>query len=221
MPPRFKKYKNYVYRLRKWLARQPLAWCAGLVVIAAPIIAFCINCEAAFRWIGLFLQLLGILTVVVKIRGTETRFNYPTVAARFLQWLREWPRIKSPPQVISGEGLSVTATLGTMRVDVWSNIDSDAAPGARLDAVEKNLNRLRGRFKEFEREAQQGLQRQVHAFEEEKQARAGDYNKLREKLKAAQTEGLHVDLAGVVWLAEGLIMSTIPSELAYLSGLFR
>lgn len=70
----------------------------------------------------------------------------------------------------------------------------------------------------LEKETEKNLKRQTDALEQEKQARAKADEEIREKLKTAQTSGLHIAWRGVVWLVAGVIMSTIPGELARAPG---
>lgn len=104
-------------------------------------------------------------------------------------------------------------------MDIWDSADPKAASAieARVDAVEKNLSKMRDRVNELEQELMQRLQQQTDAVMQERQERAKQDKKIRDKLEVAQAGGLHISMAGVVCLAIGVIMSTIPRELAYLS----
>jgi len=113
---------------------------------------------------------------------------------------------------------------GRARVDIWYNADPNAecALEARLDAAEKNIIRLRERLHEVDLEMEQKTQQQAEALKEEKQERANEDKNIRNSLETAQTRPLHISAMGVAWLVAGVVMSTVPSELACLAHfLFR
>jgi hypothetical protein len=51
---------------------------------------------------------------------------------------------------------------------------------------------------------------------DERALRENEDWKLHIKIESASVDGLHLAAAGVVWLAFGLVMSTVPSELLWL-----
>ena len=212
---------RWLHALANWLREASLVWVTALVLATAGLGAFWLRSEPAFRWIGLFLQLLGIATVAWNIRGTRTLFGRPSAVALAAQWLRRRPRFRPPVNVAVAGG-----TLGRLssraRVDVWSDADPHAASAleARIDAAEKNLSRLRDRLNDLKLETELNLERQVYALEQEKRERANDDKNIRDKLETAQAGGLQISVVGVVWLVVGVIMSTIPGELACLAHSF-
>jgi hypothetical protein len=108
------------------------------------------------------------------------------------------------------------------RGDIWHNADPHAASvlEGRVDAAEKNLSRLRDRLNSLELETAKDLERQVDALEQEKRERANEDKNIRDKLETAQAGGSQISVVGVVWLVAGVIMSTIPGELACLANSF-
>lgn len=160
--------------------------------------------EAAFRRAGLGLQLLGIGTVVVNIRGARAQFGQPSILARTAKCWRQRPRFRSPLVIVPGAGrLSISS--GRARLDIWHNPDPNAASvlEARLDAAEKNLMWLRDRLNENAGETERRLQQQTNALEQEKRDRASNDDTIRTTLKTAQTGGLHVSMMGVCCLFRG------------------
>jgi hypothetical protein len=210
---------RWLHALWHWLREPHLVWATVLVLAVAGVGAFWLRSEPAFRRIGLGLQLLGSATVAWNIRGTRTLFDRPGTFALAAQWWRRRPRFRSSVVVAVGAG-SIRISGGRPRVDIWHSADPNAASAleTRLDAAEKNLSRIRDRLDELEQETTRSLQRQVNALEQEKRDRADDYRNARDKLEAAQAGGLHISVVGVVWLVAGVIMSSIPGELACLAG---
>ena len=126
------------------------------------------------------------------------------------------PIFRASVAIAVGAG-GIAISGGRARLDIWYNADPDAAIEARIDAAEKNLSRLRDRLNEFEQETEKSLARRTKALEQEKQDRASGDKDIREKLEAAQVGGLYISMAGMWWLVAGVIMSTVPSELACLA----
>jgi hypothetical protein len=67
--------------------------------LAAVAVAFLLGSERAFRVTGLVLQLIGIATVALNIRGTRSQFDRPGTIALASQWLRRF--LRSAPLLIS------------------------------------------------------------------------------------------------------------------------
>ncbi len=200
----------------RWFMEPRLLWWTFLVLLIAGTGVCMGRSEAGFRWIGLVLQLLGVGTVAWNIHGTRRLFDRPAIVTEAVQWLRRVPRFRASTTVLTATG-HLGLSFGRARLDIWHNADPSAALEARLDAAEKNLSGMRDRLKELERETEHRLLQQTIALEAEKQARATEDKNIRDKLKTAQVEGLHISTMGIVWLIAGVIMSTVSSELAYLA----
>ncbi len=142
------------------------------MVLIAPVLAFWLKSEPAFRVIGLVLQLLGFVTVAWNIRETQATFQRPGIISLSVEWWGRRPRFRSQVIVAAGAAFTLTSS-GRAYTDIWHNADPDAdsAIEARLDTAEKNLGRIRDRLNEFERETRQSLQRQDGALRQEKRKR--------------------------------------------------
>jgi hypothetical protein len=214
-----KKWVRWLLALCRWLLEPRLFWITVLALGIAVIAAIWLRSEPAFRWIGLFLQLIGVFTVAWNIRDTGEQFDRPGFLALAAQWLRRRPRISSSVAISMGAIESGDFAVGRARLDMWHNAGSDAVE-ARLDAVEKNLTRVRDQLHELERETEKRLEQQIKALEQEKQDRAKVDEDIREKLKTSAVGGLHISTVGVVCLFMGMIMSTGSIEWANLSQRF-
>jgi hypothetical protein len=142
-----KKRVWWLLALCRWLLEPLLFWFTAFVLGIAVIAAIWLRSEPAFRWIGLCLQLLGIFTVAYNIRDTRERFDRPGLLALAAQWLRRRPRFSSSV-AIGAAGISSGSAAGRARLDIWHNASSDADLEVRLDAVEKNLTRVRDQLHE-------------------------------------------------------------------------
>ncbi len=198
-----KKWVRWLLALCRWLLEPRLFWITVLALGVAVIAAIWLRSEPAFRWIGLFLQLVGVFTVAWNIRDTGEQFDRPGFLALAAQWLRRRPRIGSSVTVLSAGAASISFSSGKARADIWQNTSSDADLEARIDAVEKNLTRVKGQLHELERETDKRLEQQNNALEQERQVRAKVDGDILEKLKTSAVGGLHISTVGVVCLFVG------------------
>jgi hypothetical protein len=215
-----KKWVRWLLALCRWLLEPRLFWITVFALGIAVIAAIWLRSEPAFRWVGLSLQLIGVFTVARNIRDTGEQFDRPGFLALAAQWLRRRPRIGSSVTALSGGAAGLAVSGGKARADIWHNASSGADLEARLDAVEKNLTRVRDQLHELEQQTDKRLEQQVNALEQEKQVRAKVDEDVLEKLKTSAVRGLHISTVGVVCLFMGMIMSTGSIEWAKLSQRF-
>ena len=201
-------------RLWRWLWSARLAWLTIGVVLIAGMVTIWLGSEPAFRLIGLVLQLLGVATVYVNIRGTQKHFGRPGPFAWTRDWLRQWPWKKRPPIVATlNATLSAATMMGT--VELWTN-PVDQTPEARIATLEANTSSLRDNQRQLHQDMDRDRTEQRSALAQEMNTRISADRAISERLETVQVSGLHVSLAGIVWLVGGMIMSTASPELVWL-----
>jgi chromosome segregation ATPase len=99
------------------------------------------------------------------------------------------------------------------RREVWTNVDPSAALERQIEAIGKNVDRLRGRLNELQEQLDKRFREHAEALDHETITRAQDDEHLRNRLEAAETGGLHITFAGVVWLLVGVLFATLPQEI--------
>jgi len=168
--------------------------------------------EDVIRYAGLGLQLAGIGTVWWGIRETRKLFDHPSFLKQVAHWWGERPRYGG--RVIA-VGMSATAAaVGSARGFAWNVTGSAATLDQRIEALEKNLERVRDDLSGFQKKTEDDVRKQEHAIKQEQQARRRADQEIQEKLKATETGGLHISAMGAVWLLAGVAMGTIPDDLA-------
>lgn len=214
---------DFIVSLFSWLPRA-ITWAlrgalrARLVVFTASVIAlaiavplFYLQTEPSVRIIGLMLQLLGISAAAVGIRDTRRMFGKPSFLQLVRSFFKSIPGLR--PRVISASG-SVSLSLSASGKSY-----SSRGPGpeptieSRLAATEENLRDLLGRVNRVESDFDAHVRLSEQRLKEEKETRLGADRQLHLKIEAASTDGLHLAAIGVVWLAVGVVMSTVPCEL--------
>jgi hypothetical protein len=171
--------------------------------------------EPEIRMSGLVLQLFGLITVAVGIRDTRRLFGQPHV----MQWLRAWlsrfPQWRRPVIIeVGGAGIAVSG--GRARLEIWTPMDATASVDAQLTALRQNVERLKEQLNQAEERMDAGFDKLSETVRQEQQARSKEDQTLDQRLKKAQTGGLHIAFAGVVLLIAGLFLSTLSPEIARL-----
>jgi hypothetical protein len=215
-----RKTVSWLRAIRSWVWRSrsvwtTFHWIAFLAVISAVGFSVYRPYEQSVRYAGLGLQLLGIGMVAWGIRETRDLFGHPTFFLRARRWLSDFPPYGG--RIVS---VSAQATLGVAiaraRGSVWSTAGADATVEQRLNALEKNLRSVRDDLSQCQKEIDENLLRHENAINKERESRATADGKIRNLLTTAETSGLYISAMGAFLLFLGVIMSTIPPELASL-----
>lgn len=199
-------------RLGVWLADPKLAAFAAVVVVVSVCVPLCaVRTEQSLRISGLSLQLLGLAAAAVGIRDTRSLFGRPSFLEMLRGWFSRFPRTRSQPLQFSGEDRATAS--GSVSMEVWKGQGSNPTVDSRLKAAEENLLGLRKRMERAEAllEAEFRLVRQEIGNEAEK--RAHEDRLLHLQIETASADGLNLAAVGVIWLAFGVVMATIPAEL--------
>jgi hypothetical protein len=91
---------------------------------------------------------------------------------------------------------------------------TDATVEARLDALEANLLTLRQEHTETAQELRESARRTDEAVTSERRARESAVTSLRSQLEGFGVGDLYVEMIGIFWLVLGVVLATIPSEVA-------
>jgi hypothetical protein len=205
---------TWLKRVVSWIAKPRLAWLAVGVVIGAGIMALRPGAtEHVIRWTGLFLQLLGIGTVIVGIEQTRRLFNHPSLLTIAGEWVKQFPPYKR--NVVLG---AAAGALGLATAKARGYVTSNAPPNStieeRVASLERNVGHLNKRIDDVYDEFDKSLRHQTAALEQERQDRTAEETKIASKLETSGTGGLHVSAVGAIWLFVGVILSTGSTEIA-------
>jgi hypothetical protein len=207
----------WLKRLWFW-AWKPYPVYLTVLAVALPFVAsFYWPDEDTIRRSGLWLELLGIYTVWLGIEETRKLFGHPPFLKQARQRVRQWWQARPPFRrgVTVGIGAASIGVSGARaRGSVWNNAPPDATVEQRLDAMEKNLTRVRDDLARFEGKTDDEFAKQTETLKQEQQSRATADQELRDLLTATETGGLHITMAGAIFLFAGVVMSTVPVELA-------
>jgi len=171
--------------------------------------------EPLIRFTGLFLQLLGISTVLYGISETRKLFNCPSLLSVASRWLTSFPKFRLPKRTVRLVGQAGEMSFAG-RVIARHQAGPNATIEDRVRVLESNLQLIDHRMDELQQQIDQANRQTNQALAAERQTREHDIDHLRKKLEITETGGLYVSLMGLVWLIVGLMMSTASLELSNL-----
>jgi hypothetical protein len=184
---------------------------ALVVLLALATSLYYWQTEPGVRISGLLLQILGIAAAAVGIRDTRRMFEKPSFLEQVRTWFKAVPGLK--PCTVSASGCSTSSTSASAKAHVWRGAGTNPTLESRLSAAEANLDELFKRVNTAESAFDVHVRASEQRLREEVDARKEADRQLYLKIEAASTDGLLLAAVGVVWLACGVVMSTVPNEL--------
>jgi len=204
----------WLHAFYTWLKEVRYFWLTLFVLfISLLIILMPETNELRIRITGLTLQLFGMSTVVLGIRMTRQFFGHPGFIETAIQWLRRFPTRR--PVITAEVAIEIPMPSLSAFAHQWTN-PSDESPEARLTALEANLNIVNERVTQVHNLHDQDIRNIEHLLHLERITRENQNQEIRRTVELTETGGLTISLMGLVWLIFGIIMSTIPNEIANL-----
>jgi uncharacterized protein YjeT (DUF2065 family) len=212
---------RYVVALGRWLGSFHRIWLALAVPCGALALSALIPAKPddQLRYCGLALQLLGVGTVIALLRDKSATFGRLGFLAYFRERFAARPRFRPPTTTISVSGVSSSSAVGNAHGFAWHGPAPAASPDERITMLEHNVETLRKNLdwhSQQYRQADAQLQTELSA---ERQSRQASVAAVEQRLERFGASGLHIEAAGLFWLVLGIILATIPSEIAKLLGL--
>lgn len=203
-----------VKQLWLWLVEARFAWLALGVTMAALVVALRPHTsEAVIRLTGLFLQILGISTVIWGISETRALFGHPSFAAKVKSWLGRFP-LRSKKVIIGTGTFSLPDMTLSGRGYVTHGAGKNSTIETRLNALEKNISLIHERISGAEKEMEEKFRMAADKLKTEEHMRQIEDNAIHEKLEATGTGGVHISTIGALWLFVGVTLSTAGVEIS-------
>ena len=184
-----------------------------LVVLAATLFGFVTwHSDESIRVAGYSLQFIGMIFAIRGLLGIREHFGQPLLRQLVFQWVKRFPRWRR--NVVVGLGAGHIAMAGMKaRSEVWTPDDPETSIEGRIEAIIKNLDRLR----EEQRKHAHSIDELKDSHEEHKKQVTEEQNSMkktiRSDLESLHTSDLITSLVGLVWLTVGITMSTLAPEL--------
>lgn len=167
------------------------------------------------RYAGLLLQLGGITTVVLSLRGRRRLFHRPSLIDYLLEWLakakRSWWSTKSVTISVAVSSAQAQSSGGSISTSYAAH---DTTIEARLAAMEANIKTLKSSQAKAASEFHKAERKWAEAMDSERQSRELAIVNIKTKVDTLGAGSLHIETAGLFWLILGVVMGTIPTEIA-------
>ena len=209
----FKNLKRYIYLHLVWVAKIKSLWGVILPFALLTITVFSPwNIASLVRYIGLFLELLGLITVAIGLKGKRELFKKPSFIEHIKNWWKQRPVWR--PKVVSGIGASRSGGgSSSARGSAWHG-PIDNTVESRLEAAEKNLLSLRSELQTFQQNANAKYTKLDKVIENERQVRESSVLEIRTRLEDLATRDISFEALGIYWLFCGLVFSSLSNEIS-------
>lgn len=205
----------------RWLKEGRAVFLCALVLVLAAAYILCANLplggETRVRFAGMVLQIAGIGTVVCGLDQTRKLFGLPGIFRGTTHWLKSWPW-RGPPRRTA----SINVPLEAMSASVNGQfvvVKAERTIEQRVELLEAELIEVRRDASELRASVTKQRSELEGLIGREAAERDKAISMVSELLSRAQTGGINLSLVGLVWLATGVIMTSIPAELACAFGI--
>jgi hypothetical protein len=206
--------KALVFWLRDAWRFWPTRFLVVVLVVTSIGSQLPVTADDRVRYCGLALQLLGILIVVVGLVTRRRLFNHPSLADDMRGWLARRPRLGAKPRTTHFSGTGGFSFGGGGKVSSWIDVPPEASTEDRLAALEANVKSLKTEQAETAKELQEETRKLIEAVESERRMRESAVIDIRRQLGILGVGGLQLEWAGVFWLIFGVVLATLPNEIA-------
>jgi hypothetical protein len=217
----FKNLKRYLYANLVWLSRVWGLWGVVLPLVLLFLIVFLPwDLANLVRYSGLALELLGIYTVAIGLKGKRELFNKPGFIEHIKSWWNQRPKWNSVTHVINLSAASFGFSGGSAKISIWHGAQ-DATVESRLESVEKNLLLIRDELKVIEQDSSTKHTKLATELESERKTREFSVQEIRTRLEDLAARDVSFEALGIYWLFWGLVFSSLPSEISTLLNFFK
>lgn len=210
---------DWIYRLAVWAFRDArIAWISILPIVLMIGCAWLISGldERSIRLSGWLLELLGIGVVAKGLSESRKLFGRPSLYQSFLRWKELRPRLGPKRYTLNAETGSFT-TNGNDLLMAHGFVGTSADTlEERITLLERRLNLADKQIQDSRLKLEEETKNRTDAIVSEKEARIEGDAVVRRQLEEAVAGGISLETVGIVWLASGVTLSSLSTELACL-----
>ena len=153
-------------------------------------------------------QLVGVITIVLKLRGAQRQFPQHTLK----RILERRPRFRQQNVVVSAAGTSMSMASGSMRGRVVAGPQATLAQ--RVAILEDSQTKLFDEVGSLGNEVKRRSDELSGKLNAEAGAREVADKGIREQLKETAIGSFHLDVWGVLFVMLGIVAGTASQEIA-------
>jgi hypothetical protein len=214
------RISSFIYRKWAWACQKKLFWAnialvsitiAVVFVWPGPVVSGTPSDFRVRAW-GMVLQLLGVYTVWRDLTGTAREFGEESIMGGTWTWLKQGFNPKTI--ILCASGCASAGSVGSARATVRAGIDSNASVDGRIAALERYVQQIdadvAGAFSEIRLTENKISEK----FDQKSSVLERSIRATETRLRSAVIGNYPVLLFGAVWLAFGIILSSIAPEIA-------
>ncbi|MBU0621396.1 MAG: hypothetical protein KJ795_06085 [Gammaproteobacteria bacterium] len=210
----FKRILNWFRAIGRWFADSYALWLTiGICALALYISFRPGTSEPTIRWCGMFMDMLGLLTVAWGIADTRRQFGHPSLFKVGMALLRRFPTFNRSVTLAGSASSQANASSSARGYQIYGAGDNPTVE-SRLAAIEKNISAMNGRIDETQKEMDAEFRNVKTSLSQETQVRTLEDQATRKQLETTATGGVRISLMGLVWLFFGLVLSNASQEIA-------
>lgn len=201
-----------------WVKQGAYVWLTLQVVGSVVAISYVVlpgDSSSRLAAAGMLLQVIGIWTVAYGLGRSRKLFDRRSLWQEFIAWMSNLKRVFTGPSSVYLSVNSATSSASAGRVRVRIGWPSSEA------SVEEKIRDLQGRIERL----QDALDYQKEVLEDRIERETKERDRLieesekrtKEQIAEVSIGGLHIEAAGLFFLACGVVLGTVPG---YVVGLF-
>jgi hypothetical protein len=194
----------------RWLWEGKRFWLPVLapVLVWALVVAVTPCVERQVRLTGMLLQLLGVITIAMRLRATQRQFPGQTLA----RWFQRRPRFRVQNTITGAAGASLGMATASARGRVSPG--PQATLEQRVAMLEDSYTRLFDEVGNLGSEVRRRTDESSSNLRAETAFREAGDKRVEEQLMETAVGGLHLDFWGVLFFILGIIAGTASPEIA-------
>ena len=174
--------------------------------------------EFHIKLAGLILQLMGVYTVAYEIYQTRKHFEQLGILEKTAQFFKDFLELfKNGKKQVAAAG---SANLGALIVSGRGHTEFKAKPDdsleRRIEILEEGLKDMSDRLVQSQKKYDKKIEKNSQLIMRESLLRTHGFDEVKLELKMLYTGGLHISSMGLAWLTLGIVMATIPEQIAKL-----
>ena len=166
------------------------------------------------RYSGLALELLGVATVAINLRGKRVLFSKPNflvLLKNLLNARTKWkPVIRSVSASFNSSSSIFASKVNVLYASSTNTIED------RLLTAEKNISILHDDMLAFETDIYKKQVDVVKIMQVQQQAHDSAVQEIKTLMEDMAAKNISFEALGVYWLFWGLILSSIPNEILHI-----
>ena len=224
------KLGNWLFRIFLWLFLEPrkfwitlLPFLVGFIfLLALPAgifngLYFYDTLENRFRLTGLFLELLGIFSVVYGLNKTLKLHLGKNLLRIILEWFKQFPKFRNNLPTVECS-INWNEEGETFLMDLPTSPEPNSSIENRVAFLEEHIKRVASQVQENKRYCGNEFKKLSDALNAERNERESGDNQVKQVIKESAVEDAYIELMGVIWLFFGAIFATASTELAKIFG---